>query len=121
MATGLKLQTEQETSLANEIGHRQFRIKQLMQFTVIVSVILAIGRAVIPLTPFRNSLREFLMIAFVFLAAVVPLLPLMLAPLIPRRWVLAILAGLVVFGIGTAMELQLIALSIKSTPTACAF
>ncbi len=110
MATGLKLQTAQETSLANDAGHRQFGIKQLMQFTVIVSVFLAIGRAVITLVPFQTSLQEFLVIAFVFLAAVVPLLPLMLAPLLPRWWILAIFAGVVLFGFGTAIELPLIML-----------
>ncbi len=110
LATGLKMQTDQETSLASDAGHRQFGIKQLMQFTVIVSVILAIGRAVVTLIPFRASLQEFLVIAFVFLAAVVPLLPLMLAPLLPRWWILAIFAGVVLFGFGTAIELPLIML-----------
>jgi hypothetical protein len=108
---GLHLRHVQAAGRASNPRDRQFGIRQLMILTTVVGVLLGLGRlAVSHLAPYITPGldRESPIFIFLGVAAIVVTLPLILAALLPRLAVPAVLVVLVVAGLMTAWEIPLL-------------
>jgi hypothetical protein len=106
---GLRLRHVDDAEDRHDQRERQFGIRHLMVITAIVGVIFGVGRIVVSWQ--GESFRpESDVLVFVFLgaAAIALTLPLLLAGLLPRRAVLAVLVVLGLIGVATVWELTLL-------------
>lgn len=108
---GLRLRRPEDEQHPPDPRERQFGIRQLMIFTAIVGVLLGLGRIVVgQLGPriMPDNSRDMAVIVFLAAAAVAVTLPLLLAALLPRLAVPAVLLVLILIGLATAWELPLL-------------
>ena len=99
----------------NSVGNtgsrtRQFGIRQLMVFTAIVAVLLAIGRVVVPVLAgsFGRDWNELVIFGAMAIAAVLVTLSLLLAVLLPRYALAITPIVALLIGMSTGLELSLI-------------
>lgn len=106
---GLRLHHTDDSADRPDYPKRQFGIRHLMLITVLVAVGFSIGRTMVSGSNGLNPwiLEMMMMFSFLALAAIVLPLPLLLAGLLPRRAIPAVLAVLMLLGFATALELAL--------------
>jgi hypothetical protein len=106
---GLRLHHADDPAYRPDYPKRQFGIRHLMLITVLVAVTFSIGRTIVGgsrgLSPWILEMMMFF--SFLALAAIVLPLPLLLASLLPRRAIPAVLAVLMLIGFATAGELAI--------------
>ncbi len=109
IAYGLRLQHVDDWGKIQDRSSRQFSLRHLMIVTTIVGVILGAGRILIGWLgeSFRLD-REAPAFIFLAAAAVILTLPLLLAGLLPRWAIPAVLVVLTLIGLVTAWELTLL-------------
>lgn len=102
--TAARLQVPESDASALNLRYRQFGIRQLMIFTGIISLLLAIGRIIVPLIKDRMSDdNDIAVVCFVFIANSLLMLPLLLASLLTQRRLIATGISLALIAIGTAI------------------
>lgn len=111
IAYGSRLRHLHDESQAASPRERQFGIRELMIFTAIVGVVFGIGRVVVG--NYASHIAWMLgseapIFIFLAVAAIVVTLPLLLATLLPRFAVPAVLATLFLIGSATLWELPLL-------------
>jgi len=105
---GLRLRHEDDWEETQNRRERQFSIRHLMVITAIVGVILGVGRILVSWLGESFWLdHEAPIFIFLAVAAIALTLPLLLAGLLPRRAVPAVLMVLTLIGFATACELTL--------------
>jgi hypothetical protein len=110
LARGVRIQPIEELP-AFDPARRQFGIRELMVLTASVAVLLGIGRLALPLllqAARSGNWGEWPAFAFVVVTNVVLTLPLALAALLPRYWLLACGVGMVFVAAATWGELSLL-------------
>ena len=106
---GWRLRHKHATHQGGSYRERQFGIRQLMILTAIVAVVLGIGRLVITNLPATiDSGRDTVILIFLGVAAIVMTLPLLLAALLHRYWLPAVLVTSLLVALATAFELPLL-------------
>jgi hypothetical protein len=106
---GLRLQHHSQASRPAGPRDRQFGIRQVMILTAIVGVVLGIGRIAVPHLAESLSLGgEAPIFIFLAVAGIVMTIPLLLAALLPRMAMAAVIAVLLFMGLATAFELPLL-------------
>ena len=108
MAYGLRLRHVDDVDTMQDCCERQFGIRHLMVITAIVGVIFGVGR-ILAGSQGMSFLLDSDALIFVFLAvaAIMLTVPLLLAGLLPRRAIPAVLLVLILVGVATAWELTL--------------
>jgi len=105
---GLRMSLQEERNRVLDHRARQFGIRQLMIVTAIVAIVLGIGRAVVTNMSQMSAGRETAIFAFLGAAAVIMTLPLLMAALL-RRWAIpAVVVVLALVGLATYWELSLL-------------
>jgi hypothetical protein len=104
---GLRMIHRSETEASSSHRARQFGIRQLMIVTAIVAVLFGIGRALLLGVRFDNDRHGILIGSFLGVAAIVMTLPLLIAALLPRWAVPAVIAIAVLIAAATFLELSL--------------
>ena len=84
----------------------RFGIRHLLIVMLVTSVVLGIGRAIVPLISIGS--REWHIFIFLAVAAIVVTLPLILASLMRRMAILGTLLAIILVGLATAFELPLL-------------
>ena len=108
---GVRLRHVDDTGFLLDPRDRQFGIRQLMIFTTIIAVILGAGRFLVTrLAPHLTlgTSGDGPLFIFLAVAAIIVTLPLMLAALLPRLAVPAVISILVLVGLLTAWEIPLL-------------
>jgi hypothetical protein len=108
MVLGIQLTSFAGHMPATTASHRQFGIGQLMIATAVVGVALGLGRWTVAVLPPHFGSSEFMIFGFLALAAVLMGLPLSIAALLPRYWIVAVMAIAVLIAGGTVWELPLL-------------
>jgi hypothetical protein len=108
IAYRLRLRRPNESFAGGLQEDRQFGIRQLIIATTIVAAMLGIGRLVVQNTSGPSTDREWVILAFLGVAAVVASLPLVLAALLPRFALPAVLGVLMLIALATLWELPLL-------------
>lgn len=111
MRYGLRLRHVDDIHRTADRSERQFGIRQLLIVTTIVGVIFGIGRLVVTHSGMRftpDAGPGTAIVLFLAVAAIVITLPLLLAALLPRLSIPAVLLTLVLIGATTALELPLL-------------
>jgi len=120
ISQGLHLRHVDTVNQSGDMRKNQFGLRQLIIVTAGVGVLLGIGRIVVPhYVEELAQLADDLVILIVFLgiAEAVLTMPLLLAALLQRRAVFAVLLALVLIGAATVLECQvLIMVGGKSPP-----
>jgi hypothetical protein len=101
-----------------DLRERQFGLQQLIIITAVTGVLFGIGRIVAPHLVDRIDIprRDLVILAFLGIAEVILTIPLLLAPLLERRSLLAVALALLVIGLATVWEHQLLALVSGASP-----
>jgi hypothetical protein len=107
VGVGLQLIDADEGAETFDPRHWQFGIRELIIITALVSVVLGVGRLVVPIA-FNDSSREIPIFVFLMLAAIVLTLPLLLAALMRRMAVRGVLLALALIGAASLIELPLL-------------
>jgi hypothetical protein len=84
---------------------RQFDIRQLMIVTVVVAVVLGIGRYLVLYWSPQGGSPDWLIFIFLSIAAIAMTVPLILATLLPRHALAATAVMLLLIGVATLLEL----------------
>jgi hypothetical protein len=105
---GLQLRHADDSQGNSGREWRQFGIRQLMVVTVVIGVLLGIGRNLAVYWSPDGAGGEWLIFAFLSVAAVLMTVPLVLATLLPRHALNATLVILVLVGVATAFEWPLL-------------
>ncbi len=105
---GIHLRHHSSESHPTLSGRRQFGIRQLLVATTIVAVILGLGRVLIAGRAMTTPDTDIVIFAFLGGAAVVMSLPLLLAALVPRYAVQAVIGVALLIGVATLFELPLL-------------
>lgn len=106
---GLRLRHVDDWEETAERHARQFSLRHLIVITALVGIVFGAGRILIPWLGESLSLdREALLFIFLSVAAVILTLPLLLAGLLPRRAILAVLIVLTLIGFATVWEMTLL-------------
>jgi hypothetical protein len=104
-----RLSLVQPATKEQPTGPTQFGIRQFMIFTAIVSVLLGIGRIVVSSLPLLGDVGgDWPIFIFLAFAAMVMTLPLVLAALLPRMALPAVLVVLLLMILATFVELPLL-------------
>jgi cation transport ATPase len=108
---GLRLRHRSE-AISATARDRQFGIRQVMILTLIIAVVLGVGRMLVAnlvddLNEERISSPDTLIFVYLTLASILLTLPLLLATIIPRHAWAATLAVLVLIALGTWWQLPL--------------
>jgi hypothetical protein len=110
ISQGMHLQHAEATTQGMDPRERQFGLRQLILITAVIGVLFGIGRIVAPY--FVESVgiarRDQLILVFLSIAEVILTLPLLLAALLKRRSVLAVALALLLIGLATVWEHQLL-------------
>jgi hypothetical protein len=105
---GVRLRHVDDIGIVQDRRERQFGIRHLMIATTIVGVTLGMGRILVDAQGMWFGLAlQFLIFVFLAVAAIALTLPLLLAGLLPRRAIPAVLLVLTLIGLATAWELTL--------------
>ena len=108
MVAMLQIELRHKQDLEPDEGHRlRFGIRHLLILMAIVSVLLGVGRLVVPHINISGQ-GELPIFFFMAVAAIVLLLPLLLAALMRRLALPGVLLALLLVGIATAWELPLL-------------
>ncbi len=106
---GLRLRHVEDWQKRHDRPTRQFSLRHLMVVTAIVGVVFGAGRILIGWLGDSFSLdREAPIFVFLAVAAVILTLPLLLAGLLPRRALPAVMVVLTLIGLATAWEVTLL-------------
>jgi hypothetical protein len=105
---GLRLRHVDDDGYGLDHRERQFGIRQLMIVTTIVGVVFGIGRLVVGQLRLDFGRGEAAIFIFLAVAAIVLTLPLLLAALMRRFTIPAVLVALVLIGLATTWELPLL-------------
>lgn len=103
---GIRLQQGDDMESKSLASQYRFGIRHLLIIMVIVSVVLGIGRLVVPHLAMSGS-GEVEIFIFLVVAAVVVTLPLMLAALMRRLAIVGVLLALLLVVLGTIVEFPL--------------
>ena len=108
LAATMRLELRHKEDLQSDEVHRlRFGIRHLLIVMAIVSVLLGVGRLVVPHINISGQ-GELPIFFFMVVAAIVLLLPLLLAALMRRLALPGVLLALLLVGIATAWELPLL-------------
>ena len=112
ISQGMHLRHAEATKQGMDLRERQFGLRQLIIITAVIGVLLGIGRIAAPY--FVESVgiagRDQVILVFLGIAEVILTLPLLLAALLKRRSVLAVPLALLLIGLATVWEHQLLLL-----------
>lgn len=105
-AFGLRLQRTAEVEDGADGQPFRFGIRDLLIVIAVCSVLLGLGRIILPIVSMRGG-NELYIFVFLAVAAVVMTFPLLLAALLRRKALLGVLMSLILIAVATALELPI--------------